>query len=537
MGKSNKFSLATKSHSSTRVNPYDKITSNALNVTCPDRQIILPKLRSNGVEYVFIELYSFFIFIIALGTQYLNLYRSVWWLPKARSPINLHLIDLDVSQFSIIFIGQTSLITLLKALLSRANVSIALNLTHHYSPISSSSSSSLTSSETHHNNSNNYRDSNTNNSKHALSLSQADQSTLATIVTATTSWTCIYYLSKCAYRIWHNFGFNGLLCILYPIVSIIHLKLPIRDSCLESNQSISIYNQVVSIALNSNHIIHVVESCRKTGKLNLSFLTLSITLFSYHIKFDDDKLCHSCSNQPDEIRDEVGKLKAVFNERLTFVLIKSILLAYYSSFVPICFAQSFLYYDHTWTVKHVVITWFSSLIMLVSHTFTPYFYDILHRSAYHFGKWHKLESRNTLVPCINWSENVIYPQGKCDSKILRPIHLLKIPNLNPNYNRKIGVVVKHYRGYFRSESVSNCAQPGVSSHFHYYIVFSNPKIGYAAALTLLGALLTGQMYLLLVSTEWYKLIALSIMMLINVHSIFRLVKSLTVITKIYKEKH
>lgn len=100
-----------------------------------------------------------------------------------------------------------------------------------------------------------------------------------------------------------------------------------------------------------------------------------------------------------------------------------------------------------------------------------------------------------------------------------------------------GVVVKHYRDYFRSESVSNCAQPGVSSHLRYYIVFSNPKIGYATALALLGILLLFQMYLLMVSTEWYKLIAMTNMMLINVHSIFRLVKSLVVITKIYKEKH
>lgn len=99
-----------------------------------------------------------------------------------------------------------------------------------------------------------------------------------------------------------------------------------------------------------------------------------------------------------------------------------------------------------------------------------------------------------------------------------------------------GVVVKHYRGYFRSESVSNCAQPGVSSHFRYYIVFSNPKIGYAAALASLGLLLIVQMYLLLISTEWYKLIAMMSMMFINVSSIFRLVKSLVVITKIYKTK-
>lgn len=100
----------------------------------------------------------------------------------------------------------------------------------------------------------------------------------------------------------------------------------------------------------------------------------------------------------------------------------------------------------------------------------------------------------------------------------------------------IGVVVKHYRGYFRSESVSNCAQPGVSSQLRYYIVFSNPKIGFAAALALLGLLLTAQMYLLLISTEWYKIIAMISMMLINVSSIFRLVKALVVMTKIYKTK-
>lgn len=99
-------------------------------------------------------------------------------------------------------------------------------------------------------------------------------------------------------------------------------------------------------------------------------------------------------------------------------------------------------------------------------------------------------------------------------------------------------MVKHYRGYFKSESVSNCAQPGVASHFRYYIVFSNPKIGYTATLGLLGLLLTYQMYALMFTSEWYKLITMTNMVLINVHSLYRLVKSLVVITKIYKkDKH
>lgn len=213
MGKSNKFSLTTKSHSSTRVNPYDKITLNALNVSCPDKQIILPKIDSNGVQQVFIELYSLFVFIIALGTQYLNLYRSVWWLSKTRSsqPINYHLIDLDVSQFSLIFIGQSSLISILRALLNKATVPTTLNvLAQQYQTSQSSSSTTQNSSDSQ---------------KQQHQTSQTQTSTklngtlLTTIVTATASWICNYYLFKCAFRIWNNFGLNGVSCISYPIVS------------------------------------------------------------------------------------------------------------------------------------------------------------------------------------------------------------------------------------------------------------------------------------------------------------------------------
>lgn len=250
MGKSNKFSLTTKSHSSTRVNPYDKITLNALNVSCPDKQIVLPKLDSNGAQLIFIELYSLFIFIIALGTQYLNLYRSVWWLSKSRNsqPINYHLIDLDVSEFSLIFIGQSSLISILRALLHKATIPSKLNLLakcqHHHQnhnhnlhqqqPITATTTSSTafhqaTANNNTNNNSNNSSSSDQQSQKQhqTQTLHQQTQSnsiatnhtTLATIVTASASWICNYYLFKCAYRIWTNFGFNGLSCVSYPIVS------------------------------------------------------------------------------------------------------------------------------------------------------------------------------------------------------------------------------------------------------------------------------------------------------------------------------
>ncbi|KAG9508686.1 Transmembrane protein 39A-A [Fragariocoptes setiger] len=641
MGKSNRFSLTSKSHSSSRFNPYDRKTLTATNVSCP-KQMALPKLEGNGTQQICIELQTLFIFAIALGTQYLNLYRSTWWLSKsANRAMNFHLIDTDVSLFTLLFIGQPSLLSILRTLMSNgltvfnqkvssllpsrattrdrpflslssgvgSDVSLVSETTPTTGSVPSSTASSLSSCSlscipymtslpacqsvcynfqapqsqlshtatsstsnssnnhtnynthqhngltnsngsnnnshsnvttninnnsvsNHHtnhnthtiNNSHNHNHNNSaamnsitnlncnnNNSNITTELSEAS-STISTasttMMTSTTAhqstgpassissntsnrsmpigayaaWLCSYHLIKCAYRIWLNFGTNGLLCISYPIV--------------------------VSLIINSTNVLQAAEECRKTGKVDTSFLTMFTQLFS-HVRFDDDKLCHVCSNEPDEIREEVERLRTIFNERLKYILFKSILIAYYSSFVPLCFTQSYLYYDVSWTAQHVAITWFSALIMLISCSYTPHFYNVLHRSAYHFGNWQKLETRNTLVPCINWSENVVYPQG---------------------------VVVKHSKGYFRSESVSNCAQPGCTSHLMYFRIFSNPKIGFATPLTMLGILVAVQMYLLLVSFEWYKLISMTLMMLINVHSIFRLVKSLVVITKIYKNE-
>lgn len=249
MGKSNKFSLTTKSHSSTRVNPYDKITFNALNVSCPDKQVILPKLDSNGAQLIFIELYSLFIFIIALGTQYLNLYRSMWWLlPKARSQqsLNHHLIiDSDVSQFSLIFIGQSSIIAILRALMHRTTIPAKFNLLAQYQHLPFMTTATTTTSTNPTANQSTtlaHTVINSNEQQHKqqhtstqVHLSQTPSptavtssvnnaatttnSTLTTVVTALASWICSYYLFRCAYRIWSNFGLHGLSFVSYPIVS------------------------------------------------------------------------------------------------------------------------------------------------------------------------------------------------------------------------------------------------------------------------------------------------------------------------------
>ena len=55
-------------------------------------------------------------------------------------------------------------------------------------------------------------------------------------------------------------------------------------------------------------------------------------------------LMHSCSHDPEQIRAEVEYLRQDFNQRVKKILCNSIFGAYYSSFVPCCFAQVGLVY-------------------------------------------------------------------------------------------------------------------------------------------------------------------------------------------------
>ena len=152
---------------------------------------------------------------------------------------------------------------------------------------------------------------------------------------------------------------------------------------------------------------------------------------------------HVCTNaSPFYIRDEVEKLKNIFNDRLKFIVFRSIFVAYYGSFVPVMMAPDNLEYDNFWSTQHIGITWMSTFFMLTSHLYSPQFYDILHQSSLHLGKWQKLETRNTLIPCCQWIDTAIYGPG---------------------------VVVRHSKEYYKSEANMTCAEPGINSHNRFFV--------------------------------------------------------------------
>ncbi|RWS26507.1 transmembrane protein 39A-A-like protein [Leptotrombidium deliense] len=283
---------------------------------------------------------------------------------------------------------------------------------------------------------------------------------------------------RCAIFIYSNHGITGVLYILYPMAIYLLMFCP--------------------------NIIQAYESSKNTYRIHFVKCFKAILL---PIKFSVQSPIHSCSSNPEMIRDEVDKLKSSFNDRLKFILFRSLLLAYYSSFIPLCFTQPYVYYDISWTAQHVGIAWLSAFLMLTSHLYSPQFYDILHKSSLHLGKWQKLETRNTLVPCNSWSDGVLYAPG---------------------------VVVRHSKEYFKAEGVVNSAEPGNQSHLRYYIVFSNPVGGFGTLIGLLVFLVFVQIVLLVRSYEWHRLISMSLLIVVNSLTVFRLVRSYYVLKEVYR---
>lgn len=476
------------------------------------KHVALPNLPPES-ELAF-ESQTMLLFIVSMASQYLNLYRTVWWLSSSHTNtiINFHLIDLNVVIFSLLLMGrsffqQLSLIPInmfIRSSTSSVSTSSSLsssNLVSSSTPLSSVSPSSTSSSmpsvsrgttanvnnsiltASNHTDNNSHKNNNNNSAMSNLNATIVSsfntKSSLILLVCSLVTCVCFIGMARCMYYIYLNHGITGILSIWYPLIIYLLMYFP---NLLASYES---YNKILDVYFFLDLFLNIIKP----------------------IEFSTQQPVHCCSSSTIHIRDEVDRLKSSFNSRLKFILFRSLIISYYSSFVPLCLVQPQLLYDVTWTAQHVAISWLSAFLLLTSHLYSPHFYDILHKSSLHLGKWQRLETRNTLVPCSQWCDKYLYAQG---------------------------VVVRYSREYFKAEGVANCAEPGNQSHLRYYIVFSNPIGGFGTLLGLLVLLMLAMIVLLVRSIQWYKFISMSLLIIVNSITVFRLVRSYYVLGEVYK---
>lgn len=412
------------------------------------KHVALPKLGSGESEWK-LESHLMLLFLVSMSCQYLNLYRTVWWLTQSHTHtvINLHLIDLNVVLFNMTFMGRGFI---------HQTTLFMCDLLCFYPVVKDYMA-------------------------HGMSL----------LLT--------YFMIKFAFYIFLNHGIAGILCIAYPFI--------IYVLCYFTN-IVGHYERCKSFErkLLWSLLSGMILPSTSTSISSPSSPTKSSPA-NGHLHQQQQQPIHCCSSNTTHIREEIERLRTIFNNRLKYIVFKSLLMAYYSCIVPLMLVQPQLYYDVSWTGYHVAVCGVSSFLLLTSHLYSPHFYDVLHKSALHLGKWQRLETRNTLVPCTQWSDKILYAQG---------------------------VVVRHQREYFKAEGVANCAEPGNQSHLRFYVVFSNPVGGFGTLLGLLVMLILTQLTLLIRSHEWFKLISMSSMIVVNCMTIFRLVRSYYVLREVYK---
>ncbi|CAH1961412.1 unnamed protein product [Acanthoscelides obtectus] len=219
---------------------------------------------------------------------------------------------------------------------------------------------------------------------------------------------------------------------------------------------------------------------------------------------------HACSTNPKDIRKEAEQLIINFNNRIKVMLFSAIVNAYYAGFIPVCFAQSALFYDVLWASQHILFIFESSFLALSEYVLSLRFYDILHRSALHVGSWEKIEtSKSMLLVNSAWKDEVLWPRG---------------------------TLVKYGKDVWRATGDCNSCEPGNSGLSKFYCLFKNPTLIIAVQFVIHLATVLYQLYLLVCRLYWYKIFSLVFVLFYNYCIIYKMTRGYFICSGIYKEE-
>ncbi|XP_017760704.1 PREDICTED: transmembrane protein 39A [Eufriesea mexicana] len=239
------------------------------------------------------------------------------------------------------------------------------------------------------------------------------------------------------------------------------------------------------------------------------FFDISTPLYSKDekkTKFLMDKPLHNCSLNASAIRAEVSTLRSDFNRRLKRALFASSSSAYVCGIAPIIFVPQHLHFNVSWVVQHVIMFWLERISAHFSHAYPIRYCDVLHRAALHLGQWVKIENRNSHTYAQAWNDSVLWPHGS---------------------------VVRHNKEIYRSEGLCTVAEPGNSNHYRFYALFSNPTMLFRSLMGLQFLLVCAQLFILLRTTDWYQVLSITLLLVINYYTLFKVIRDYLICLKLY----
>ncbi|KAG6440770.1 hypothetical protein O3G_MSEX001432 [Manduca sexta] len=373
----------------------------------PPKHIPFPYIPQDGT-FLF-EAMTFVFTLVATGLQFLNLYRTAWWLPHSytNQTMNFYLIDPHLVAFIVTIIFTRLLLSICLALLRTI---LAPKLMPH--------------------------------------ATIAARMFILGMVLGSLAW-CTYFIA-----------------LKYPLVKIFYLCYP----------------AVVYFLLFGFHSGPFLE-----------------------LNHSDAPPLHCCSHDPQQVRDEVNALRQDFNMRVKKILFNSVVGAYYSSFIPCCFAQSYLYYDVYGASQQVAFVWGGLFGRYASQLLSGALCDVPHRAALHLGR------------CVGGPGVVGRARvGAGAARVAR------------------GRGARGAGAAHAASAPTVAAEPACAAHVRFYAVFINPSMLLCLLLCLQLSLIVLQLCLLFSSIPWHNFLSIVILLFINYYTLFKMVRDYLVAWKVYK---
>lgn len=376
------------------------------------KHIPFPYIPQDGT--LLFEAMTFVFTLVATGLQFLNLYRTAWWLPHSytNQAMNFYLIDPHLVAFIVTIIFRKLLLSVSLFVLRGL---LAPKLMPH--------------------------------------ATIAARMFILGVVLGALSW-CTYFI-----------------VLKYPLVKIFYLCYP----------------AVIYFLLFGFHASPFLE-------LN-----------------NGDPPLHCCTHDAVQIRNEVEALRQDFNVRMKKIIFNSVVGAYYSSFIPCCFAQSYLYYEVYAASQQTAFVWAGLFARYVSQLVSASYCDVPHRAALHLGRW-KADT-NT---CTEGSEVLPWCANRMWSQC--------------------GRVSREGRVFVVSTPTA-AADPASVVHCRFHTVFANPSLLLCGMLCLQLSLIVLQLCLLFSSIQWHNFLAIVILLFINYYTLFKMVRDYLVAWKVYKAEN
>ncbi|TKR93980.1 hypothetical protein L596_008338 [Steinernema carpocapsae] len=134
---------------------------------------------------------------------------------------------------------------------------------------------------------------------------------------------------------------------------------------------------------------------------------------------DMELVTHMCSTSPSLIREEVDILCNDFFHRVKHCIFVGISSAYFSIFIPCVFTpektlnglpQEMLV-DYVWVAQLAIIVACTSFSLYVTYLFPLNYCDLLHRSSIHLGYWQQIEDPKGAPKIRDWQFDKLYQSG------------------------------------------------------------------------------------------------------------------------------